>query len=134
MVKLQSGISISISKHYSHDACERFHAVIRVSLSVSTQKSHPYIWYWQHLDYWARSNPSQEGEGVILVIDIVLVTAEQRCKKWQIWQMYLCYSFQSGATFVVQCTDRNRKVNIVLSDLCYQHSGHSTDLIVEQCI
>ena len=30
------------------------------------------------------------------LLDFILL---QRCKKRQIWQMYLCYSFQGGANF-----------------------------------
>ena len=126
-----------VEKQYSHDS-EWLNSIIRVSISISKlvekQYSHDsYEWLnsiLSRFDFqyrcWHRRvirisgigniwiigpdlhSSSQEGEGVILVTDIVLVTAEQRCKKWQIWQMYLCYSFQSGANFVVQCTDMNR--------------------------
>ena len=42
-------------------------------------------------------------------------TTRQRCKKRQIWQIYLCYFFQGGANF------------LTMLGLCYQHCGHSTD-------
>ena len=52
----------------------------------------------------------------------------QRCKKQQMWQIFLCYSFQGTANFWTGMDgNRNREHFTVMWVLC----GHSTDLILE---
>ena len=53
--------------------------------------------------------------------------SRQRCKKRQIWQTYLCYSFQGGANFWTMHRTWTWTVSTVLLGLWYQHCGHSTD-------
>ena len=55
--------------------------------------------------------------------------SNQRCQKRQIWQIYLCYFFQSGANFVVRFTDRNgnREYSGVRSVLWPLWSKHRSD-------
>ena len=83
----------TVEKQYSHDSYEWLNSnPASASASVNTTVMTLVNGFMQlsgfHFQYrhrrvipisGARSNPSQEGEGVILVKDIVLVTAEQRC-------------------------------------------------------
>ena len=69
---------------------------------------------------------------VLVAFQLLGVIERQRCKKRQIWQIYLCDFSQDSANLLyhaLRCQDWNIVINSVLG-LCYYHYGHIINTMV----